>query len=139
MDGKTNEQGEFSFKVPQKTTMRIVVKAGMGHQGEAMIPLEDIEAVSDGVIEPVPVQQESEVSAGNLEKREQSAMVTSITAEDIQMAVEKALDAKLKPIMKKLAASKDTGPSVNDIFGGIGYIFGLVGVGAYFNYRRKKD
>lgn len=30
-------------------------------------------------------------------------------------------------------------PGLNDIFGGIGYIFGLFGVAAYVSSRRKKE
>jgi len=38
-----------------------------------------------------------------------------------------------------LNESLDRGPTVSEILGGIGYILGLMGVGAYFHYRRKKD
>ena len=42
--------------------------------------------------------------------------------------------AKLDKLVKD-----DNGPAVTDILGGIGYILGLVGIGAYFNYRKKKE
>ena len=48
LKGKTNNKGEFSFKVPKKTGMKIVLMAGMGHQGEWTIPLEEIQAVAAG-------------------------------------------------------------------------------------------
>ena len=54
-------------------------------------------------------------------------------------AVAAALDEKLAPLMKILAESRDRGPTARDVFGGIGYILGLVGVTAYFNYRRKSS
>jgi len=63
--------------------------------------------------------------------------VTNLSPDDIQLAFEKALDKKLKPVMKKLAESQENGPTVKDILGGIGYILGLVGVASYFHYRRK--
>ena len=64
----------------------------------------------------------------------------SISPIDIQDAVEKALDKKLKPILSRLAEDRQRASETkfNDIIGGIGYILGLVGVGAYFNYRKKK-
>jgi hypothetical protein len=37
-----------------------------------------------------------------------------------------------------MAESRKHSPAVSDIFGGIGYITGLVGVGVYFNFRKKK-
>jgi len=51
--------------------------------------------------------------------------------------VEKALERKLNPLIKQLAESEQEEPSLQDIIGGLGYIFGLVGAVAYFRYRRK--
>lgn len=136
LSGKTNNRGEFSFKVPKKTTLKIVLVAGMGHRGEWTIPVEEIEMVS--VIEiRESVQQETA-------ENEPKSIMRSIPApkpcsDEIQLAVEKALDKKLKPIMKLLAESREQGPTFHDIFGGIGYIFGLVGLATYIHYRRKKD
>jgi nickel transport protein len=36
-----------------------------------------------------------------------------------------------------LAESRKQGPTVTEIFGGIGYIIGLMGIAAYFKNRRK--
>lgn len=136
LSGKTNNRGEFSFKIPKKTTLKIVLVAGMGHRGEWTIPVEEIEMVS--VIEiRESVQQETA-------ENEPKSIMRSIPApkpcsDEIQLAVEKALDKKLKPIMKLLAESREQGPTFHDIFGGIGYIFGLVGLATYIHYRRKKD
>ena len=55
----------------------------------------------------------------------------------MQAAIEKALDKKLKPVMKLLVESKQSGPSLTEILGGIGYILGLVGIAAYFKSRQK--
>jgi nickel transport protein len=41
--------------------------------------------------------------------------------------------------MKLLVETRRSGPSVTDILGGIGYIFGLIGVAAYFNAKRRKS
>jgi nickel transport protein len=37
-----------------------------------------------------------------------------------------------------LAESLDRGPTVSEVMGGIGYIFGLVGVALYFLNRGKR-
>jgi nickel transport protein len=37
-----------------------------------------------------------------------------------------------------LADSLDRGPTVSEVIGGIGYIFGLVGVALYFRTRGKR-
>ena len=140
LKGVTDENGEFSFKVPQRTEMKVVLLAGMGHRGEWTIPISDLDAaVTDEesrkiVPAPGPVPAETlAVTTGS--PREDSEYVT--TAE-MEAAIENALDKKLKPMMRLLVDEKQSGPSMTDVLGGIGYIFGLVGVAAYVASRRKQ-
>jgi|APFre7841882724_1041349.scaffolds.fasta_scaffold92089_2 nickel transport protein len=53
----------------------------------------------------------------------------------IDKAIEKALDKKLAPVMRMLAEMHEQKVRLTDVLGGLGYIFGLVGVAAYF--KRK--
>jgi nickel transport protein len=55
----------------------------------------------------------------------------------IDKALEKALDRKLAPIMRTLAEMQEHKVRLTDVLGGLGYIFGLVGVAAYFKRPRK--
>jgi nickel transport protein len=41
--GTTDENGEFSFEIPKKTELRIVLIAGTGHRAEWTIPAGEIE------------------------------------------------------------------------------------------------
>jgi nickel transport protein len=41
--GTTNDQGEFSFKIPKKTDLKIVLLAGTGHRAQWTIPVTEIE------------------------------------------------------------------------------------------------
>jgi nickel transport protein len=41
--GTTNDQGEFSFTIPKKTDLKIVLLAGAGHRAEWTIPAAEIE------------------------------------------------------------------------------------------------
>ena len=134
LKGKTNDKGEFSFKAPKKTGMKIVLLAGMGHRGEWTIPLEEIQAVAAG---ETGTATSKEADVEKPEKQARTAPVSGVSPDEIQMAVENALDKKLRPIMKMLAESRERSPSVTEILGGIGYILGLMGIGAYFSYRRK--
>jgi len=134
LKGKTNNKGEFSFKVTKKTGMKIVLMAGMGHRGEWTVPLDEIQAVGAGET-VTAVSKVTDVEKP--EKQARTAPVSGVSPDEIRMAVEKALDRKLKPVLKMLVESKEQGPSVTEILGGIGYILGLMGVAAYFNYRRK--
>ncbi len=138
LKGKTNDQGEFTFKVPKKTELIIVVSAGMGHQGEWTVPLEELEEIAE-TTEPAVVAKPSEEKTSEPVSTEPPTTAPGLSPEDIQSAMEKALDTKLKPVIKMLAKSQDRKPSFTDIFGGIGYIFGLMGIATYFNFRRKKE
>ena len=134
LEGKTNEHGEFSFKIPKKTALKIVLLAGMGHRGEWTVPLEEIQGISSETSETTTNHS---TIAKEPEKQTRSVSVTNLSPDDIQLAFEKALDKKLTTVIKKLAESREHGPTVKDILGGIGYILGLVGVASYFHYRRK--
>ncbi len=63
----------------------------------------------------------------------------AIEPNELEAIIESILDKKLKPITRMLADIRQTGPSVEDIFAGIGYIFGLVGIAAYVHSRKKKE
>jgi nickel transport protein len=132
--GNTDENGEFSFDVPKKTSLRIELKAGMGHQSEWIVTAEEIEALQENNF---VVSDPPEDSNNVLEKRPELISETGLTKEDIEQAVEQAVEKKLKPVMQMLSDLKDPGPKITDILGGIGYIIGLVGIGAYFKNSKK--
>jgi len=148
LEGKTDDKGEFSFAVPVKTTLKIVLQAGMGHRAEWTVPVDEIEDLAEKEPgKPALQSQEEErppkaVSMKSVEKMQekitQPELSPGLNLNEIEQAVEKALDKKLKPVIKMLKESTNPGPTISEILGGIGYILGLMGVGAYFHYRRKK-
>jgi nickel transport protein len=136
LEGETDESGEFSFKIPKKATLRVHGNAGMGHQGEEILAFEDI---AEGFVEEdgAPAAAEIKPEAAQAANAPAPA-VTGISKAELKKVVEAAVELKLRPIVRKLATEgKSEGPSMQDILGGIGYIIGLVGLGTYFNYRRK--
>ena len=145
LEGKTDDNGEFSFKIPKKTALRIVLKASMGHMSEWKIPLEEInpEAVSKGSTTEFDVKDsyetafhsQADVPGGNPPLSSESH---GISRQEIKKLIDESLDRKLAPIMNMLADSYGAGPSVTEIISGMGYIFGLVGVAMYFTSRKKK-
>jgi nickel transport protein len=42
LTGKTTTQGEFSFKVPKRDDLKIVLEAGMGHRAEWPLSKQDL-------------------------------------------------------------------------------------------------
>ena len=136
LEGKTDENGAFAFTIPQKTSLKVVLIAGMGHRGEWTLPLDEI---APGMSQQPALDMRAEIESPQVSESPQPMKpLSGPSAEEIQSVVEKVLDQKLRPLIKLMVESRKQGPSVSDIFGGIGYIAGLVGVAVYFNSRKKK-
>jgi len=143
VEGKTNDNGEFSFRTPIKAAMKIVVSAGMGHQAIWNLKASDFENTGRDIPHTEPA---SSREIDNIHPPISHAEIplppnapSSIDPDEIRDIVEKALDKKLAPVLKMLSESRNQTPSIGDILGGIGYIIGLVGLAAYIVNRRKKD
>ena len=144
LEGKTDEQGEFSFKVPKKTDLKIVLKASMGHLAEWTIPAEEITTVGEVFPSSAPevgiksVIEKTVPSIGTKMGEERPVpTAVGLSRQEIKALIDESLDRKLTPITNMLADSLDRGPRVSEVIGGVGYIFGLVGVALYFATRRK--
>lgn len=142
LSGRTDENGEFSFKLPKKEELKIVLAAGMGHGNEWVLTAEDI----------AEAQSESSASASESEPVAPANAVTApdplptaeinVVEPDLQATLEKTLDKKLAPILKKLShleAKQTEGPGITEIIGGIGYIIGLMGLAAFIHFKRKSN
>jgi nickel transport protein len=134
LKGNTDENGEFSFKVPGKTSLKIQLQAGMGHQGEWMLRAEEIGELQEN---NYLVSDQPQDSNDIVETETETVIEAGLTKRDIEHAVEQAVEKKLKPVMQMLSDLSDPRPRISDILGGIGYILGVVGIVAYFKTRKK--
>jgi nickel transport protein len=135
LSGKTNEKGEFSFKVPKPDDLNIVLEAGMGHRADWPLAKQELTPAGSVPDATAPSQPASKPQAQAASAENGSPGASPPHSADINQAIEKALDKKLAPVMKMLAEMHEQKVRVTDILGGIGYIIGLVGVAAYF--KRK--
>ena len=143
LSGLTNDQGEFSFKVPGQSDLRIIIMAGQGHQGEWTVRKTELHVASpETKVNPELINKKSSDLKSDIENT--SADVSSavsgndIKPEDLEALIESVLDRKLQPVIRMLADIRQEGPDVGDIFAGIGYILGLVGIAVYAQNRKKK-
>jgi len=125
LEGKTDNKGEFSFKIPKVTDLRIVLNAAMGHKAEWTLPESEIRESGDIVEKKSADETSGQIAVG-------------LSKEEVRKIVEDSLDKKLRPIVRMITESKNTKPSLTEIIGGMGYIFGLMGVALYFKNRGKK-
>jgi len=125
LEGKTDNKGEFSFKIPKVSDLRIVLNAAMGHKAEWTVPESDIREAGAMLEKKSAVEPSGPIAVG-------------LSKKEVQKIVEDSLDKKLRPIVRMMTESKNTKPSLTEIIGGIGYIFGLMGIALYFINRGKK-
>jgi len=130
LEGLTDKEGMFSFKIPAEDTisggLKLVLTASMGHRAEYIIRADELGNVSGLVEEKI----EEPISAVFPE-------VSSFDLKEIQSLIEDILDEKLKPIMREIKKSQEDKISSTELIGGIGYIIGIFGIVAYFLSRKK--
>lgn len=122
-EGKTDANGICEIQIPAKTDLELKMKAGMGHQAEYSITESKL---------PNLAQQQSAADS------DLKTAAQTVNEEELRKIIAEELDKKLNPIKKTIIqANQETGPSFTEIIGGIGYIFGLMGVALYFKKGKK--
>ncbi len=144
LEGKTDDNGKFSFKIPKKTELKVVLKASMGHMAEWIIPAEEITTVglvSKSSTREKGIKSTTEKAVPLIGTKTGGVppvpTAVGLSRQEVKALIDESLDRKLTPITNMLANSLDRGPRMSEVIGGIGYIFGLVGVALYFATRRK--
>jgi len=56
----------------------------------------------------------------------------------MERIVDAALERRLQPIRQALAEMQGEKIGFREVMGGLGYIFGLMGIAAYFCFRKDK-
>ncbi|WP_457574823.1 hypothetical protein [Desulfolithobacter sp.] len=153
---RTDDRGEFSFPIPEEAKQRgldllIVVNVGEGHRGQWKLTADEYldqpptpspssapgpTPVTDTVHRAGPDPAISPAARGATTVGRTPDVAVDETM--LRRVVEEALDKKLGPIKRMLAESRDQGPRVQDILGGIGYLIGLAGIMAYFKANAQK-
>lgn len=128
LEGRTNEKGEFSFKVPERTDLKIVLTASMGHKNDFIIPASDFQEV----------ESSSSIPAQSLAESAKKSAPHPPDLSQLEGMIDRALDRKLTPVIKLIRDTRKEGPTISEIVGGIGYIFGLFGLVMYLKSRNEK-
>lgn len=131
LTGTTDPNGGFTFVSPKPPPLRIELLAGMGHKNHWIVEADDADDHTPATPpKTAPTQPQAVL--------EDTVHTETVTAQQIETIVTQALDQKLAPIHKAIARQEQNQQNrTRDIFAGIGYILGLVGVGAYVHYRKK--
>ena len=149
LSGRTDAAGAFSFPIPKIDDLEIVLEAGTGHRGTWQIRKNEIEATQgDQSGEQKSPPSEPKPTPTTLTERSEpqdhhnTSECSPETAAKLEKVIEetisRTLDRKLHPLMTMIAETRNPKPGFREILGGLGYIFGLIGVAAYVHSRRRK-
>ncbi|MDD5434095.1 MAG: hypothetical protein PH343_01570 [Nitrospira sp.] len=134
LKGKTDDAGKFSFKSPVKTDLKIALNASLGHKTEYILPGNELADKADN-------KSDKKAGTNKIDKENKASGQTSAASQfdpsELQLAVEKGVEKGVTPLMRSFSDCKEHVFS-SEIIGGIGYIFGILGIVLYFQSRKKK-
>lgn len=166
LEGITDKAGVFRFRpdaafLATGHGLNILLFAGEGHRAEWRVSPEELASLSqngpknmaqdmaqdgtqNGAKDAVPARRPAPVPAtgpasdpaATASPMGSAAVASTVDAAELEVIVGRVLDAKLAPVKQALARQQDSGPDLRDIVGGLGWILGLLGLGAYMKYRR---
>ena len=155
LEGRTDDFGVYRFPISAEGKahgVRIVIKAGEGHQNEWTVEAAELATIQPGTVAaPAPSSAPASAAASApavatapaaqrpaspKTDKTPAQQAANISAAELQNIVNTALDAKLGPIRKELAEMRVARPGFSEIFGGIGWLVGLAGIALYFKGRR---
>ena len=130
---RTNADGAFTFRPVQPVAHIFRSNLGAGHVAEVRMDVEDLPAMGPGVAQAVPPTAKADGAAATAS---QSAPASVLSTEEQEKILSGVVQKQLLPLRRELAAYKEKN-DIQSILGGIGYIFGLFGLGFYIAARRK--
>lgn len=143
IEGKADENGKLSFKSPKADSLKLVLKAGTGHQSSYYLSLKETigtdlnkKTQNGAVSQHKKPQDKTSKEAQDTSHLEKQKCLSSVEVESI---VSQAVDKRMLPLMNQITMiHENTGKAgITEIFGGIGYIIGIMGIIMYFKSRKN--
>lgn len=133
--GNTDSKGQLIFPRPQlgpQDTLKIVVSGGPGHQGAwTMTPDDlgtgagDFPGTGNAAITEKPAK-EPQFSTDKIDQQKLARLVSQAVAREIG------------PLKAMMVRHMDSGPSLKNIVGGVGWLVGIGGLLAAWSSRKKR-
>ena len=151
----TDDQGYFVFTAKKRITHVFEINMGAGHILRMQLPAEELpdnlddksasQPSSNSAASTNDITQTSD-SNGQVANADQATSNQAVIQKEIQkqiqnqitpLMLEKAIAKQIKPLRREISALKEKS-GMRDIIGGIGYIFGLLGLVAFLRERKLK-
>lgn len=158
--GKTDDKGIMRFSPPQSLLrsghdMLLSLNAGEGHKNTWSVSAKELAALTPGIgpesggagaapaaLAPATGGASAANSPGEAHNAGMQAGGAGFGAgvpvdlRELEALVGRVMDAKLVPVKEALGEMRSQGPGMKDIIGGLGWIFGLLGIAAYMKYKK---
>ena len=127
LETATDDEGFFTMEATARVDHIFRMEMGSGHVLEMVLPAEELpESLAGGDVATAAAPA-AKASTGAAVQYDEAAM---------QGMIEKAVAKQVKPLRKELRAFQEKA-GLQDILGGIGYIFGLCGIGMWWRQRKQ--
>ncbi|WP_261841424.1 hypothetical protein [Aliamphritea ceti] len=126
LETETDDEGFFTMEATTRIDHIFRMEMGSGHVLEMTLPAEELsESLAGG--DTAVAASAAKASTGSAVQYDEAAM---------QGMIEKAVAKQVKPLRKELRAFQEKA-GLQDVLGGIGYIFGLCGIGMWWRQRKQ--
>lgn len=141
---RTGDDGFFTYVPTKKVAHVFRSNLGAGHVAEVRMEVDELPPI-DGEEETAPATAAAPAFIGSSPETAPSADSEAVSATSFDLAafqeeqrrmITEAVQKQVIPLRRDLAAYKEKA-DFQGVLGGIGYIFGLFGVGFYIAARRK--
>lgn len=134
----TDSEGKFRFVPTARRDHRLVLDAGDGHLAEKTVSAEELPATLPGEVASAETPKETDARSDQAETVEPQSVPASASGADAALLGQvQQLSNDVRELRKELAHYQDE-LRLRDLLGGIGFIFGLMGVAFYFLGVRRK-
>lgn len=137
LQGSTDNEGSFSFTIPDQAKenrldLNIILDVGEGHKGSWLLSASDY------------LGGEIEAAAAPLKPGSTPTLPENLPEKDsscaqLEQIIEQIIAKELAPIKRLIAENSEQKLKLQDILGGLGYIFGLAGIAAYFQSKKSGE
>ena len=132
LQGVTNDAGEYTFSIPKKVDLRIVLNAGMGHQAESTFSADELSGTGVGAR-----TASHNPKGGAVHESDPAPVSPPADNAELRELVHKAVLEGTKPLAREIAEMRQHA-LVSEIVGGVGYIVGILGILAYMQARKGR-
>ncbi|MGE4299178.1 MAG: hypothetical protein AB7E47_14265 [Desulfovibrionaceae bacterium] len=139
--GETDDKGACSMPIPAKARegrldLEVVVDAGGGHKGSWPLAAAEYLGADAAATAAAPPMDADAAPRNDAPAQVATGGVPAMDEAVLARVVEAAVEKKIAPMRAMLMEAQMAGPGVAEVVGGIGWIFGLMGVAAYMKSRR---